>query len=151
MRRTLKVISLTGTLLMSLAKPLLAEQAAPVVNETAQPGAAQAAADDAVCGLSAESATKLIIMVEELKLPEMPAPDGFRAWQDNTNRMSWTVTTPSHPAHPSAVCRKVVQDQLRADVLMELRCDGEQSQCDELVGQFRVMTDQMRRNVRIQY
>jgi hypothetical protein len=106
---------------------------------------------EAVCGLSADSARTLITMVEELKLPESPAPDGYKAWQDNPNRIVWSVTMPSHPAHPSAVCRKVIQDNLRVDVLMELRCDGEQKACDTLVGEFQIMTDQMRRNVQIRY
>jgi hypothetical protein len=148
----LRKIALASVLAAVLAMPVIADE--PQAKPDAAPPAAAAAEEpgnDAVCGLSADNASTLITLVEELKLAETPAPEGYKSWQDNQNRINWTVTTPGHPAHPSAICRKVVQDQLRADVKMELRCDGPQAACDDLVGLFQTLTDQMRRNVQIRY
>lgn len=55
----------------------------------------------------------------------------------------YTFTTPGHPAHPAAVCRKPMKDGDKLIIKMVVVCDGEKDACAKLRNDFNVMTAKM--------
>ena len=59
----------------------------------------------------------------------------------------YTFTTKGHPAHPAAVCRRMVKEGESLLVKMEVVCDGEKEACDKLRNDFNVMNAKMQAEV----
>lgn len=59
----------------------------------------------------------------------------------------YTFTTKGHPAHPAAVCRKMVKEGDSLLVKMDVVCDGEKEACDKLRNDFNVMNAKMQAEV----
>jgi len=100
-----------------------------------------------ICSVAGETAPAVLEQLAAQKLPEVPAPQGYTAWENRFGRVHWTATRDGHPAHPAVVCRRVIQRETGMRIEMQAICDGPQAACDQLVADFQRLTDQLRRNV----
>lgn len=105
------------------------------------------AAADGICGVKGDTAPVIVAALRAQKLTTQPAPSQYEAFADNDRRILWALTKEGHPAHPSVVCRQVVQTGPEMKVEMQAQCDGPQAACDALVREFQSLTDMMRRTV----
>ncbi len=106
-----------------------------------------------LCGVQASSYQALLSKIERdatvqagqqsnLYLSFSPVGDGKRL-------LSWTFTKPAHPAHPSVICRKMVQQPSGAWTLTtETQCGGTKARCDELQAEFTDLNQRMIRAIK---
>jgi hypothetical protein len=55
----------------------------------------------------------------------------------------WDFTKPSHPAHPSVACRRLVQKGDQFIVETQLECRAAKAQCDRLAADYARLDKQM--------
>jgi len=73
----------------------------------------------------------------------------YVAYSDNEKdpTLMYTFTVEGQPAHPAAVCRRVVKDGEQVTIKMDVVCDGEAESCNKLKNDFNVMTARMQAEV----
>ena len=59
----------------------------------------------------------------------------------------WTFTSEVHQAHPSAVKRILLKTTGNWQLEMRVLCEADEAACDELVGEFHALNDQLRRRL----
>ncbi len=69
----------------------------------------------------------------------------YIAYSDDAKNSTvmYTFTTKGHPAHPSAVCRKLTKEGESAVIKMEVVCEGKDEPCTKLKNDFNVMLAKM--------
>jgi len=108
---------------------------------------AQAQSND-LCGRPQEAAEALFERLSKVeKLPEIHRDKAYVALHDKARDTTWTFTVAGHPAHPSAVCRRPVQegDRLRLD--MNVSCGAAEAECEKLVNAFQELNQRMLREL----
>ena len=55
----------------------------------------------------------------------------------------WNFTKPSHPAHPSVACRRLVQKGDQFIVETQLECRAAKAQCDQLAADYARLDKEM--------
>lgn len=143
----LQVLSATAVALMFVASAAFAADNFVKPDSTPTPSAGPTvAAAQAFCGESSGKAEDLIARYSgDAKLKQVYKSNDFLAFADdekNPTRM-YTFTAAGHPAHPTAVCRKVVQEGNAAVIKMEFVCDGAAEPCAKLRNEFNLMTARM--------
>ncbi len=101
-------------------------------------GDATGKADDLMMRYSSDTALKEVYK----------SVDYIALADDKTNATKmYTFTIKGHPAHPAAVCRRIVKDGDAMVVKMEIVCEGGKEACDKLRNDFNVMTARMQADV----
>lgn len=59
---------------------------------------------------------------------------------DTADATFWSITTGAHPAHPTAVKRRVVDRNGELTMEMSVMCGGPKEACDRVVAQFNDIT-----------
>ena len=77
------------------------------------------------------------------KLPEIHRDKAYVALFDKARDTTWTFTVAGHPAHPSAVCRRPVQDGDRLRIEMNVSCAAPEAECEKLVNAFQELNQRM--------
>jgi hypothetical protein len=109
--------------------------------------AAPAAAED-LCGRPLESPGALYERLAKVeKLPEVHRDKGYVALHDKERRTTWTFTLAGHPAHPSAVCRRPVEDGGRWRIEMSVSCRAADDECEKLVDGFEKLNERLLREL----
>jgi hypothetical protein len=62
---------------------------------------------------------------------------------DKNSTVMYTFTTTGHPAHPSAICRKLTKEGESAVIKMEVVCEAKDEPCTRLKNDFNVMLAKM--------
>jgi hypothetical protein len=97
-----------------------------------------AALAQGLCGRPTEQPQALFDRLTKTEnLKEDFRDKSYVAISDKTKDTIWTFTIPGHPAHPSVVCRRPVQDGAELRLQMNVRCNASEAACDKLVGLFR--------------
>jgi hypothetical protein len=108
------------------------------------------AAAQAFCGEASGKANDLIARYSaDSKLKQVYKSSDFVAFADDEKNptLMYTFTAANHPAHPSAVCRKIVKVGEAAVIKMEIVCDGAAEPCNKLRNDFNVLTAKMQAEV----
>lgn len=108
------------------------------------------AAANAFCGEAPGKADELITRYStDAKLQEVYKSTDYVAYGDDKANptVMYTFTTKGHPAHPAAVCRRVVKEGEILSVQMLVVCDGEGDACKKLENDFNVLTAKMQAEV----
>src|SRR5262245_55651597 len=106
--------------------------------------AASGAAADDLCGRPQEQLGPLFERLSKTeKLPEIHRDKAYIALHDKARDTTWTFTVAGHPAHPSAVCRRAVQDGDRLRIEMGISCGASEAECEKLVDAFEQMNQRM--------
>jgi hypothetical protein len=112
--------------------------------------AAPAFAQD-LCGRPAEAPQALFDRLTKAeKLKEDFRDASYVAVSDKAKDTVWTFTVPGHPAHPSVVCRRPVQDGGEMRLEMNVRCGAAEAECQKLVRAFQELNQRMLRDLRKQ-
>ncbi|HEY9041276.1 MAG TPA: hypothetical protein VIN66_03765 [Rheinheimera sp.] len=71
--------------------------------------------------------------------------DGWTIIEDKeeSNLVLWSFTPDSHPAHPAAIKRKVVEKNQKIYIQMSALCQAKQEDCDKLMQEF----EQLNQNI----
>ncbi len=78
------------------------------------------------------------------KLPELSRDNSYIALRDAPNLITWTFTVPGHPAHPSVVCRRIVQESGgRLSLDTQIACDAPEAACLKLKRDFDALNARM--------
>ena len=97
-----------------------------------------------LCGRPEESPDALFArLAEGEKLPETYRDESFVALNDAGAQTVWTFTIAGHPAHPSVVCRRPVQDGGKLSLEMHIRCTAREAACVKLVRSFQDLNQRM--------
>jgi hypothetical protein len=72
---------------------------------------------------------------------------GWTIVDDREHSAIWSFTPPSHPAHPAAVKRVIVQKEGDIHLQMSVLCQAEKAACDKLVAEFQALNDKMRESL----
>jgi len=106
-------------------------------------GATPALADD-LCGRPMEAPEALFQRLAKTeKLPEIHRDKAYVALHDKARDTTWTFTAAGHPAHPSAICRRPVQDGDRLRIEMNVSCGAAEAECEKLVNAFQELNRHM--------
>ena len=81
------------------------------------------------------------------KLKEDFRDKSYVAISDKAKDTIWTFTVPGHPAHPSVVCRRPVQDGAELRLQMDVRCNAAEAECQKLVTAFQELNQRMLRDM----
>lgn len=123
-----------GTL-PALAGALLGLAAAPALGQD-------------LCGRPTEAPEALLQRLAKTeKLPEIHRDKAYVALHDKARGTTWTFTVAGHPAHPSAVCRRPVQDGERLRIEMNVSCSAAEAECEKLVNAFQALNQRMLRDL----
>ena len=63
------------------------------------------------------------------------------------DRILWSFTPDSHPAHPSAVKRAVVHNDEGISLNMSVLCKSSKEACDRLVSEFEQLNENIRKSM----
>ncbi|MGH8502515.1 MAG: molecular chaperone DnaJ [Gammaproteobacteria bacterium] len=74
--------------------------------------------------------------------------DGWIIASDNKEHVIWSFTPDAHPAHPSAVKRRVFEKNGEVYIDMQVLCEANAASCDRLIDQFDELNDRMREQLR---
>jgi hypothetical protein len=103
-----------------------------------------AAQSDDLCGRQPERPEALLERLSKVeKLPEIHRDKAYVALHDKARGTTWTFTVAGHPAHPSAVCRRPVQDGERLRIEMGVTCFAQEAECEKLVSAFQELNQRM--------
>jgi hypothetical protein len=105
--------------------------------------AGPAAAQD-LCGRPPEEPQALFDRLTKAeKLSEAFRDASYVAVSDKSKDTIWTFTVAGHPAHPSVVCRRPVQDDGKLRLQMDVRCNADEAECEKLVNAFQELNQRM--------
>ena len=77
------------------------------------------------------------------KLGENFRDKSYVAVNDAAKGTVWTFTVPGHPAHPSVVCRRPVQEGAQMRLEMNVQCNAAEAECQKLVQGFQELNQRM--------
>jgi hypothetical protein len=99
-------------------------------------GAPLHAADD-VCGEPKAAAIALYErLIKDSRLREMHRNELYVGLENGKDGTLWTFTLPPHPAHPAAVCRRVMERRGIIDIPTSIVCEGAEAACKQLKTDF---------------
>lgn len=149
--RSLNLVGLSLVAVWASATFVFADEAVVKPDATPAPSAGPTvAAAQAFCGDPTGKANELYARYSSQKdLKEVYKSVDYVALSDDDKNSSvmYTFTTKGHPAHPAAVCRKLVKEGDQAVIKMVVVCDGEKEACGKLQNDFNVMTAKMQAEV----
>ncbi len=145
----LRTLSFAAVLLA--ASPALADDAIVKLPATPAPTVGPTvAAAQAFCGDAPAKAEELIERYSSKPgLQKVYETDQYLAFSDDPKNATvmYTFTTKHNPAHPAAVCRKIVRQGENLTIAMKVICDGAADACAKLQNDFNVMNAQMQAQV----
>ena len=101
-----------------------------------------------LCGRPTEQPQALFDRLTKTeKLKEDFRDKSYVAISDKAKDTIWTFTVPGHPAHPSVVCRRPVQDGAELQLQMDVRCNAAETECQKLVTAFQELNQRMLRDM----
>lgn len=62
---------------------------------------------------------------------------------EGSNRVLWSFTPETHPAHPTAIKRKIVEKEGTIYIQMTALCEAKKAACDKLIGQFENLNEKI--------
>jgi hypothetical protein len=102
------------------------------------------AADDDVCGEPKASPQALYQrLAKDSRIREMHRNELYVGLENGQDGTLWTFTLEKHPAHPAAVCRRVVDRRGRLDIPTTVVCEGAKAACAELKADFEALNAQI--------
>jgi hypothetical protein len=97
-----------------------------------------------LCGRPSESPEALFDRLTKTeKLKEDFRDKSYVAIADKAKDTVWTFTVAGHPAHPSVVCRRPVQDGDNLKLETNVRCNAAEAECERLVQAFQELNHRM--------
>ena len=63
--------------------------------------------------------------------------------KEDSNLVLWSFTPDSHPAHPAAIKRKIVEKNQKIYIQMSALCQAKREDCDKLMQEF----EQLNQNI----
>ena len=97
-----------------------------------------------LCGRPSETPETLFERMSKTeKLKELSRDKSYIALNDTAKDTVWTFTVPGHPAHPSAVCRRLVPDGNQMRLQMNVQCNASETECRKLVDAFQELNQRM--------
>ena len=112
----------------------------------AQPraGAQPAASGGDLCGEpKAEPQALYERLAKDSRLREMRRSEHFVALENGQDGTLWSFTLPAHPAHPAAVCRRVMERRGVVDIPTAIVCRGPEGECTKLKNDFDALNARM--------
>ena len=116
----------------------LAAAAFVVALSTAAPVTAQD-----LCGRPTAPPSKLFAIFTKQKFPVLNRDQQFVAFEDRAKSTVWTFTAAGHAAHPSAVCRRMLEQGGQIQLEMKIRCDAPEPACKQLLAEFQALNARM--------
>ena len=105
--------------------------------------AAPALAND-LCGRPREAPEALYERLTKTeKIEESFRDASYIALNEAVKGTLWTFTVAGHPAHPSVVCRRPVEDGGKLRLEMSAQCNAPEAECERLVRGFENLNQQM--------
>jgi hypothetical protein len=105
--------------------------------------APRALADD-MCGVAKAAPQALYErLAKDSHIREMHRNEVYVGLENGQNGALWTFTLPKHPAHPAAVCRRVMERRGIIDIPTVIVCEGDKAACAKLKADFDALNQRM--------
>jgi hypothetical protein len=75
-------------------------------------------------------------VLKDTRVREMHRNELYVGLENGVNGTLWTFTMPPHPAHPAAICRRVVERRGIIDIPTTIVCEGAAAACAQLKTDF---------------
>jgi hypothetical protein len=82
-------------------------------------------------------------LAKDSKLREMARSDVFVAMEDSRDGTLWTFTLPAHPAHPTVVCRRIMERRGVLEIPTAIECKGAEAACAKLRSDFDILNERV--------
>lgn len=82
-------------------------------------------------------------LAKDAKLREMRRSDIYVALEEGNDGILWTFTLPAHPAHPAAICRRVMERRGVLEIPTSIQCNGPEAACAKLRSDFDMLNERM--------
>jgi hypothetical protein len=82
-------------------------------------------------------------LAKDSRLREMRRSEQYVALENGHDGTLWSFTLPAHPAHPAAVCRRVMERRGIIEVPTAIECRGPEAECGKLKGDFEALNARM--------
>jgi hypothetical protein len=94
-------------------------------------------ASDRLCG-EAKAAPQALYerLAKDGRIREMHRSELYVGLENGDDGTLWTFTLPKHPAHPAAICRRVVERRGIIDIPTAIVCEGAEAACSQLKADF---------------
>jgi hypothetical protein len=103
-----------------------------------------AVAQDTLCGKPRSTPEALYeLLAKDDKMREMRRGDIYVALEDGNDGTLWTFTLPAHPAHPAAICRRVMERRGVLEIPTSIQCNGSEAACAKLKSDFDMLNERM--------
>ena len=73
---------------------------------------------------------------------------GWLVFEDGDARAVWSFPPSGHPAYPTAIRRRVVQDSSDISIEMGVRCEAAKPACDAVVAEFERLNGSLRQQLK---
>lgn len=104
-----------------------------------------------LCGRPPEAPQALFERLTKTeKLKEVSRDKSYIALNDTATDTVWTFTVAGHPAHPTALCRRLVPDGNEMRLQMNVQCNASEAECRKLVDAFQDLNQRMIREIKKQ-
>ena len=108
------------------------------------------ASESSESSIGYESVEEAFNTVKELPGAAVRYKRGWTVVNFQKERILWSFTPESHPAHPSAVKREVVHNDKGISLDMSVSCKSTKEACDQLVADFEVLNENIRQKMRLE-
>jgi hypothetical protein len=109
-----------------------------------QPGAGAEPSGDDLCGEPKAGPQALYErLAKDARLREMRRSEHYVALENGQDGTLWSFTLPAHPAHPAAVCRRVMERRGIIDIPTAVECRGPEGECTKLKSDFEALNARM--------
>jgi hypothetical protein len=82
-------------------------------------------------------------LAKDSKLREMARSEVYVALEDGRDGTLWTFTLPAHPAHPTVVCRRIMERRGVLEIPTAVECKGAEAACAKLRSDFDVLNERV--------
>ena len=104
----------------------------------------QASASEEVCGEPKAAPQALYErLARDTRLREMHRNELYVGLENGQDGTLWTFTLPNHPAHPAAVCRRVMEKRGVLDIPTAIVCEGAEGACARLKSDFEALNERI--------
>jgi hypothetical protein len=105
---------------------------------------AQGAATEDPCGKARAAPDALYKeLARDPKLREMGRSDLYVGLEDGRDGTLWTFTLPAHPAHPAAICRRIMERRGIIEIPTTVECKGPEKACARLRSDFDILNERV--------
>ena len=86
-------------------------------------------------------------LMQKTNVEPLPSDELYESYRDAQTKDIWSFTREKHEAYPAAICRKLVTENERLVIEMQILCQADKKPCDQLTKDFNKLHQTIRENI----